>query len=61
MTLQQTEGFIVEAAATIYAAYITAGQIPEGDEAAWRDKSIHEAIAIAKSTDDAIVAEGEMG
>ena len=60
MTLQQTEGFVVQAAASIYAAYISAQLVSEGEEATWRAKSISEAIAIAKATDDAIVAEGEL-
>lgn len=61
LTLQQTEGFIVQAAARIYSAYIQVGKDVEGNEAAWMKKSIKEAITIAKATDDAIIAEGEMG
>lgn len=60
LTLQNTEGFIVQAAANIYSAYIMAGKIEDGQESAWMKKSIKEAIMIARTTDEAVVAEGEM-
>ena len=60
LTLQQTEGFIVQAAAQIYSAYIITGKADD-DEATWMKKAIKEAITIAKTTDDAIIAEGEVG
>lgn len=61
LTLQQTEGFIVQAAAQIYSAYIMSGKVDDGSEADWMLKSIKQAIQIAKTTDDAIIAEGEVG
>ena len=61
LTLQQSEGFVIQAAAQIYAAYITTGQVVDGQEAEWMKRSIREAIQIAKTTDSIIIAEGEVG
>ena len=60
LVLQATEQALVNAASTIYAGYVQAGRVPEGDEAGWRQRSIEEALAIAKAIDDLTVAEGEM-
>ena len=61
LTLQQTEGALVRAATQIYAAYITAGVMADGDGDAWMKRSIDEAIAIAKAVEAAVVAEREVG
>lgn len=47
------------AAATIYAAYITAGRVLDGQEAEWMDRSIRAAIRIAKVTDESVQADKE--
>ncbi len=60
LTLQATEGYIVMAAAKIYSAYITVGKVESGNEDEWIKRSIQEAIRIARATDNAIIAEGEM-
>ena len=60
LTLQGTEQALVNAASTIYAGYIQAGRVSEGEEAAWMKRSIDEALAIAKQIEDLTVAEGEM-
>lgn len=58
--LQQSEGYIIEAAAQIYAAHVATGRLEEGQEAACMERSIRDAIRIAKTVDDAVIAEGEM-
>ena len=60
LTLQGTEQALVHAASTIYAGYIQAGRVSEGDEATWMKRSIDEALAIAKQIEDLTVAEGEV-
>jgi hypothetical protein len=60
LALQQSEGVIVQSAARIYAAYIAAGRVPEGSEQEWMDRSIREALRIARVTDETIQADGEM-
>ncbi|MCH2212620.1 MAG: hypothetical protein MK110_15050 [Fuerstiella sp.] len=59
ITLKPTEQAILEAAATIYAGYTTAGRVPEGDEKTWLKTSLKEAVQLALATDDAVQADGE--
>jgi hypothetical protein len=60
LKLQHSESVVVQAAAGIYSAYIIAGRVPEGEEAAWMERSIREAIRIAKASDAAIVSDEEI-
>ncbi|NQT39931.1 MAG: hypothetical protein HQ581_20730 [Planctomycetes bacterium] len=60
LSLQQSEGYIVLAAAKIYAAYVGSDRFEEAQEEAYMEKSIRDAIRIAKTVDAAIIAEGEM-
>jgi hypothetical protein len=60
LNLQATEQVIVQAAATIYAAYVSAGRIKMGDEDMWLERAIREAIRIAKTTDAAVVSDTEV-
>jgi len=59
LSLQPSESVVVRAAADIYAAYIIAGRVPEGDEKKWMERSIQEALWIAVTADDAIVSDNE--
>lgn len=59
ISLQPTEQTLVTAAATIYAAYITAGHVVEGQESVYLEKAIKAAIRIAKITDDSVQADKE--
>jgi len=59
MSLQPSESVVVRCAANIYAAYITAGRVPEGQEEQWMGRSIREAIWIARTADDAIQSDNE--
>ncbi|MEE2938592.1 MAG: hypothetical protein VYA84_21615 [Planctomycetota bacterium] len=58
--LQHSESVIVQAAAQIYAAYITSGRVPDGDEAKWMKRSIKEAVMIGQATDEAIISDSEI-
>ena len=60
ISLQPSEQVLVQAAATIYAGYLTAGRVPEGSESDWIKKSIEDAIRIAKVTDDNVQADAEV-
>jgi hypothetical protein len=60
LKLQRSEGYIIQAAAQIYAAHVGTGRLEEGQEAACMERSIRDAIRIAKTVDDAVIAEGEM-
>ena len=61
LSLQATEGVLVQAAAQIYSAYIISGRAAEGEEAHWMKKAISEAIQIAKTTDENVIADDEVG
>ena len=59
VTLKPSEQAILNAAATIYAGYVTAGKVPDGAEKDWLTRSLKEAIALAQLTDDSVMADGE--
>ncbi len=61
LSLQPSEAVVVQAAATIYAAYLTTGRVPAGHEKEWMQRSIQEAFWIARTTDEAIRADKEVG
>jgi hypothetical protein len=52
---------VASAAAQIYAAYISAGRVPEGSEPQWMERSVQEAVAIAKLADANVLSKSEMG
>jgi hypothetical protein len=60
IALQPSEGIIVQAAATIYAGYLTAGRVPEGSESDWIARSIKDAIRIAQTTDENVQSDNEV-
>jgi hypothetical protein len=60
LTLQPSEGIVVQAAAQIYAAYIHSGQVVSGQETDWMKKSIKEAMQLAKAIDELVVSDDEM-
>ena len=59
VTLTPTEMSILNAAATVYAGYVVAGRVPEGQEKEWLARSLKECISLAQATDDAVMADGE--
>ena len=59
LTLQPSEGIVVQAAAQIYAAYIQSGQVGSGQEAEWMKKSIKEAMQLAKAIDELVVSDDD--
>ena len=61
LILQPSEAVVIQAAATLYAAYQTAGRLPAGSEQEWMRRAVQEAFWIARTTDDAIRSDGEMG
>ena len=61
LSLQPSEGIVVQAAAAIYAAYITTGRAKEGSEKEWMKRSIDEALWMAMTTDEMIQSDNELG
>ena len=60
LRLQHSEGIVVHAASRIYAAYIAAGQVTNGNEDQWISRSIEEALQLAVQTDDRIESDDEV-
>ena len=50
----------MQAAAQIYAAYISTGKVSDGDEERWMQRSVREALVLARATDDAVISESEI-
>ena len=60
LKLQHSESVVIAGATQIYAAYISAGRVAEGQEDQWMARAIKEAIKIATTADEAIVSDDEM-
>ncbi|MEX2139141.1 MAG: hypothetical protein WD894_07770 [Pirellulales bacterium] len=61
LSLQPSEAIVAQSAALIYAAYVTSGRVSEGSEQEWIDRSIDEAVQIARATDERIHSDNELG
>lgn len=61
ISLQPSEAVVAQIAGMIYAAHIGAGQVVPGKEQEWIDRSIRDAIKIARQTDEAVQSDNEMG
>ena len=61
LTLKPSEVAVVQAAATIYSAYITTGKVGSEDDAKkWIQRSIREALHLAHVAERNIVADDEL-
>lgn len=60
LTLRHSESVVASAAATIYAAYIASGKVSDGDEEDWMERSLQEAIRLARRADQMVVSDEEM-
>ncbi len=61
LCLQPSEAVVAQSAAYIYAAYVASGRVPEGREREWMQRSVGEALQIARMADEAINSDTEMG
>ena len=60
VNLSTTESAIIQAAAQIYAAHITAGHVLEGEENTWLKRSLRDAVVLTNATDDVVVSDQEV-
>lgn len=60
LSLQPSEAVVVQAASVIYAAYVEAGRVADGQEQEWMGRAVREAIWIARAADDSIRSDTEM-
>lgn len=61
ISLQPSEAVVTRCASEIYAAYIASDKVAAGQEKDFMKKSIEEAIWIARTVDEAVQSDGEMG
>ena len=61
MSLQPSEIALFEAASRIYASYVLAGRITDGNENDMIDRSVQEAFHMARLIEEAIQADSELG
>jgi hypothetical protein len=61
INLQPSEAVVTQCAATIYAAYLKCGKVFAGHEQDMMKKAIEEAIWIARTVDETVQSDGEMG
>lgn len=59
VTLEPSKGVVSRMAAQIYAAYIARGVVKDGEEASWMERSIREAVRIAKTVAASVESEDE--
>ena len=61
LSLQPSEMAVFRAACQIYSGYIASGQATEDTSDQYMKKSINEAIRIARSVDQAVQSDDELG
>jgi len=57
ITLEPSKGVVSEMAAQIYSAYIIRGDVQEGEENQYMERSIREAVRIAKTVERSVETE----
>ncbi|MEW6156962.1 MAG: hypothetical protein AB1813_05980 [Verrucomicrobiota bacterium] len=60
ISLQPSEGLVFQAAATIYAAYLTAGRVAEGKEEEWMQRALRDSVHLALATDQSLQSDTEL-
>ena len=60
LMLQQSEGFVIQAAAQIYSAHILAGRVDQENKDELMKQSIRDALRISIAVDEAIIADCEV-
>lgn len=61
IALQPSERVLLQAAAQIYAAYVTSGHVTSGKEEEYLTKAVQQSIQLARKIDDAVQADKEIG
>jgi hypothetical protein len=60
VSLQGSESAVFQVAGNIYAAYLSAGKVADGEEKNWLDRALTEAIQLAQMTDARVQSDGEL-
>lgn len=61
MSLQPSEMALFQAASRVYAAYVVAGRVMEGNENEMIERSIAEAFRMARLIEEAVQSDEEFG
>lgn len=61
LRLQPSETAVLHAASRIYAAYISSGQVADGQQVAMMQRAIEEAYYLATAVDDVVLSDDELG
>ena len=59
LSLQPSEGVVLQVAGQIYSAYVSSGKVVEGKEQQYMDRSLQEAMQLALMTDKAVQSDAE--
>ncbi|MBN2292085.1 MAG: hypothetical protein JXM70_06645 [Pirellulales bacterium] len=57
ISLEHSKAVVSDMASRIFAAYIVRGEVKDGEESTWMERSIREAVKIAKAIDASIETE----
>ncbi len=60
VSLQTSECAVFQVAGNIYAAYLSAGKVPEGDEKKWMERALREAVELAQMSDARVQSDAEL-
>ena len=60
ITLQPTETAIFKVAGAIYAAYLAAGNVQDGQEQTLMDRALRESVQLAQLTDSRVQSDSEL-
>ena len=60
ITLQPTETAIFHVAGAIYAAYLAAAKVPDGQEQTWMERALRESLQLAQLTDARVQSDTEL-
>jgi len=60
LKLQPSESVDLQVAAQLYSAYVIAGRVREGDEPAWLERALREAVTLAEAADAAVISDDEI-
>jgi len=61
LTLQPSEIAVLGAAAQIFSAYVVSGHVTGGNESDMMDRSVGEALQMARRIEELVQSDGEMG
>jgi hypothetical protein len=60
INLQKSEGYVIQAAAQIFASHVMAGTVTEANRDTIMKQSVRDALRIAVAVDDALIADSEV-